>query len=183
MKLETNRVGRERPTCQPRPFDRALALFDPLFARATLVVESNDAFCWAAHVGNYKADTRIKFARMPFDLGDDPAGFCPSPGLIGEVGIGAPHFVRRPPNRARQQMADPFLQDAVRWQPYCVFDPLGFEKLINFGIGETRVGPEINARDLPLVAFDNRLQHTVPLWTLPGRSEHRSRSPNWLNTK
>jgi hypothetical protein len=24
-------------------------------------------------------------------------------------------------------MADPFLQDAVRWQPYCVFDPLGFE--------------------------------------------------------
>jgi hypothetical protein len=42
------------------------------------------------------------------------------------------------------------------------FDPLGFEKLINFGIGKTRVGPEINARDLPLVAFDNRLQHTVP---------------------
>jgi len=32
------------------------------------------------------------------------------------------------------------VQDAVRWQPYCVFDPLGFEKLINFGIGETRVG-------------------------------------------
>src|SRR6202035_4273098 len=59
-------------------------------------------------------------------------------------------------------MADPFMQDAVRWQPYCVFDPLDYEKLINFGIGETRVGPEINARDLPLVAFDNRLQHTVP---------------------
>jgi hypothetical protein len=59
-------------------------------------------------------------------------------------------------------MADPFLQNAVRWQPYCVFDPLGFEKLINFGIGETRVCPEINARDFPLVAFDNRLQHTLP---------------------
>src|SRR4030081_2795967 len=105
---------------------------------------------------------RIEFACMPFDLVDDAAGFCPTPGLIGEVHIGAPHFVRRPPNRARQQMADPFLQDAVRRQPYCVFDPLGFEKLINFGLGETRVGPEINARDLPLVAFDNRLQHTVP---------------------
>ena len=49
-----------------------------------------------------------------------------------------------------------------RWQPYCVFDPLGFEKLINFGIGETRVGSEIDARNLPLVAFENRLQHTVP---------------------
>jgi hypothetical protein len=59
-------------------------------------------------------------------------------------------------------MADPFLQDAVRWQPYCVLDPLDFEKLINFGIGETRVGPEINARNLPLVAFDNWLQHTFP---------------------
>ena len=108
-----------------------------LLACSALVVESNDALGWAAHVGDYKADTRIEFARMPFDLGDDAAGFCPTPGLIGEVRIGAPHFVRRPPNRARQQMADPFLQDAVRWQPYCVFDPLGFEKLINFGIGDT----------------------------------------------
>ena len=59
-------------------------------------------------------------------------------------------------------MADPFLQDAVRWQPYCVFDPLGFEKLVNLGIGKTRVGPEINARDLPLIALHNRLQHTLP---------------------
>src|ERR1700731_3823190 len=100
--------------------------------------------------------------RLPFDLGDDAAGFCPTPGLIGEVRIGAPHFVRRTPNRARQQMADPFLQDAVRWQPYCVFDPLCFEELVDIGIGEPRVGPEINARDFPLVAFDNRLQHTVP---------------------
>ena len=50
-------------------------------------------------------------------------------------------------------MADPFLQDAVRWQPYCVFDPLGFQNLINFGIGEPRVGPQINARDFPLVSL------------------------------
>src|SRR6202023_1651778 len=48
---------------------------------------------------------------------------------------------------------DPFLQDAVGWQPYCVFDPLCFEELVDIGIGEPRVGPEINARDLPLVAF------------------------------
>ena len=80
--------------------------------------------------------------------------------VANELSMG--YFVRRPPNRARQQMADPFLQDAVRWQPYCVFDPLGFEKLINFGIGKTRVCPEINARDFPLVAFDNRRQHTLP---------------------
>src|SRR5438309_5726209 len=39
--------------------------------------------------------------------------------VANELSMG--YFVRRPPNRARQQMADPFLQDAVRWQPYCVF--------------------------------------------------------------
>ena len=37
MKLKTNRVGGERATGQPRPFDRSLALFDPLLARAALV--------------------------------------------------------------------------------------------------------------------------------------------------
>ena len=36
-----------------------------------------------------EANTRIQFARMPFDLGDDAAGFCPTPGLIGEVRIGS----------------------------------------------------------------------------------------------
>src|ERR1700730_17384365 len=66
---------------------------------ATLVVEGDDIFGGPSHVGHDEADTRIKFARMPFDLGDDPAGFCPTSRLIGGVCIGAPHFVRRPPRR------------------------------------------------------------------------------------
>ena len=41
----------------------ALALFDPLFARATLVVEGDDIFGGPSHVGHDEADTRIKFAR------------------------------------------------------------------------------------------------------------------------
>jgi hypothetical protein len=59
-------------------------------------------------------------------------------------------------------MADPSLQDAVRRHPDRVVDPLGFEELVNFGICEARVGPEIDARDLPLVSFDNRGEHLLP---------------------
>jgi hypothetical protein len=59
---------------------------------SALVVESNDALGRAAHVGDYKAETRIEFARMPFDLGDDAARFQPAPGLIDEICIGTPHF-------------------------------------------------------------------------------------------
>jgi hypothetical protein len=99
---------------------------------------------------------------MPFDLGDDPTPLRPASGLIGEICIGTPHVVRRPSDRTRQQMADPLLQDAVRWQADRVFDPLGFEELVYFRIGESRVSPEINARDLPFVSFDNRLQHALP---------------------
>ena len=50
---------------------------------------------------------------MPFDLGDDTAGFCPASGLIGEVRAEAAHFVRRTPDRAREQVANPLLQDPV----------------------------------------------------------------------
>ena len=51
MKLEPHGVGGERPARQPRPLDRALALLDPLLARAALVVEGDDplgraATCW-----------------------------------------------------------------------------------------------------------------------------------------
>jgi hypothetical protein len=42
MKLEPHRVGRKRPTRQPRPFDHALTLFDPLLARPAFVVEGDD---------------------------------------------------------------------------------------------------------------------------------------------
>jgi hypothetical protein len=99
---------------------------------------------------------------MPFDLGNDPARRRPASGLIGEICIGTPHFIRRPPNRARQKMADPLLQDAVHRQSDCVLDPLSFEELVNAWIAEARISPEIDARDLSLVAFDNRNEHTLP---------------------
>jgi hypothetical protein len=44
-------------------------------------------------------------------------------------------------------MADPFLQDAVRWQPDCVFDLLGFEKsMVGSPLGaEAVIGPLSNS--------------------------------------
>ena len=39
---------------------------------------------------------------------------------------------------------------------------LGFEKLVNFGVSETRVGSEINARDFVSISRHNRLQHALP---------------------
>ena len=53
-----------------RPFDRARALFDPLFPDAELVIEADDILGWPRHVGDDEADARVKCARAPVDLGD-----------------------------------------------------------------------------------------------------------------
>jgi hypothetical protein len=73
-----------------------------LLARSALVVEGDNILGGPCHVRNNEADTRIEFARMPFDLGDAPARLSPASGLIGVICIGTPHFIRRSPNRARQ---------------------------------------------------------------------------------
>jgi len=80
MKLKANGVGGERAARQPRPFDRALALFDPLLARSPLVAELADVLGGPSHVRHdkAKADARIKLTRMPLDLGDDPTRLCPA---------------------------------------------------------------------------------------------------------
>src|SRR4029077_11581412 len=78
MKLEANSVGGEGTARQPRPLDRALALFDPLLTGPTLVVEGNDVLGGPHHVRDKEADARIKFAWMPFDLGHDAARLCPA---------------------------------------------------------------------------------------------------------
>jgi hypothetical protein len=47
--------------------------------------------------------------------------------------------------------------------PDRILDALSFEVLVDLGIGETRVGAEIDARDLALIARHDRLQHALPL--------------------
>src|SRR5215469_241569 len=110
MKLGANGIGRERPARQPRPFDRALAFLDPLFACAALVVERDHALGRAAHVRHDEADARTKFFGMPFDLGNHPARLAPASGLIAEIGMEPAQMVRRSSDWAPEQIADPALQ-------------------------------------------------------------------------
>src|SRR5262245_32335634 len=124
MKLEPHGVGRERPARQPRPFDRAFAFLDPLLACPALVVESNDALDRAAHVRHEEADAGIKFSGMPLDLGDNPPRLGPGSGLIAEIGMEPAHMVRRSSDWAREQIADPALQNLVARYPDREFDPL-----------------------------------------------------------
>src|SRR5262249_2906656 len=103
MKLEPHGVGRERPARQPRPFDRALAFFDPLFARAALVVERDHALGRAAHVRHDEADAGIKFSGMPLDLGDNPPRL--GPGSTLRPGSGTSR-VRRKRNKSAANRAN-----------------------------------------------------------------------------
>ena len=126
---------------------RALALFDPLLACAALVVESDDVLGRARQVGDDEAETRIEFARMPFDLGRRPGAASSSSGLIGEVRVESPDIVGRAAERALEHVSDPFLQDAVGRETDRILDALGFEKLVDIRISEAGVGAEVDARD------------------------------------
>src|SRR5262249_28219295 len=95
------------------PFDRALPFLDPLLARAALVVERDHALGRAAHVRHDEADAGIKFSGMPLDLGDNPPRLGPGSGLIAEIGMEPAHMVRRSSDWAREQIADPALQNLV----------------------------------------------------------------------
>jgi len=99
---------------------------------------------------------------MPLDFGDHPARLRPASGLIAEIGMEPAHLVRRSPDRALEQIADPVLQDPVRRQPDRILDPLRFEKLVDLGIGKAGVSPEIDAQDLALVARHDGLEHSAP---------------------
>jgi len=60
MELEADGIGGESAAGQPCPFDRALALFDPLLHRAALVVKGDDTLGRRCQVGDDEANTRIK---------------------------------------------------------------------------------------------------------------------------
>src|SRR5262245_32189429 len=67
---------------------------DPLLTCTALIVEGDNPLCRARRVGDDEADARNKLARMPVDLGDNPARLGPASGLIGEAGVEPPHMVR-----------------------------------------------------------------------------------------
>jgi hypothetical protein len=89
VKLEPDFIVAEPAARQPGPFDGVLAFLDPLFRRATLIVEGDDPFGGAAQVGDDEADAGIQFAVMPLDLGDDATFPVPRSGLVAEAGMEA----------------------------------------------------------------------------------------------
>ena len=113
---------------------------------------------------------------MLSDFGDHPARLGPASRLMGEIGMEPTYLVRRSPDRELAQVAHSLLQNAVGQKPDHILYPLGFEKLVAIGIGEGRVGAEIEARDLAAIARRDR--QPSALWMMPGRSAHRSRSPS-----
>src|SRR6266487_1296406 len=72
------------------------------------------------------------------------------------------HIVRWSSDCALEQVADPMLQDLVGRQADRIFDPLGFQELVNLRHGERCVSAEIDTRELAFVACNDRLEHAVP---------------------
>ena len=60
------------------------------------------------------------------------------------------------------QVGNPVLQNLVRRQTDRIFDPLGFEALVDPRHGEGGIGAEVDAKDLALIAHDDRFEHTLP---------------------
>jgi len=99
---------------------------------------------------------------MPLDLGHDAAWLIPALRLIAEAGVVAANLMRRSPDRALQQVADPTLQDAVGRQPDRVAGTLGFKELVHLGIGEGRVASAIKTLHDAPVARDYWFQDCAP---------------------
>src|SRR3954468_9977298 len=94
MKLKPNGVGPHRPARQPCPPDRVLALSDPVLRRAALIVEGHHALGRAAQVRDQEAHPRIEFARVPLNLGHDPARVAPALGLVAKADVEASDLMR-----------------------------------------------------------------------------------------
>src|SRR4051812_7249604 len=87
---------------------------------------------------------------------------CSSSAPVAQAGVITPHLVRRPPNRALQQMSDLVLQDLVGRKPDRVACTFGFKKLVDLGIGESGIAPEIQMLHDASITRDHRLQHRAP---------------------
>ena len=97
---------------------------------------------------------------MPLDLGNQPARLAPASGLIAEARMTLAHIVRGSSDRTLEQIADPVLEDPVGRQADRIFDPLGFQELVDLRHGERCVSAD--TQELALVACNDRLEHAVP---------------------
>jgi len=75
MQLQANGVVGELPAGEKRPLDGVLAPFNMQLRRAALIVERDNTRGRPGEIGHDEPKSWIEFARMPIDLGDNPAGF------------------------------------------------------------------------------------------------------------
>ena len=164
VQLQPHLIVAELPAGQARPAEGVFAFLDVLLGGAALVVEPDHPVWLHRQVGDYEADTREQFARVPFDLGDDAAFLVPGRRLILEVLVEALDLgQRRPPDRARQPMRDLLAQDVVRRQPDGLEEPGFFQSLIDLGDRVGGVGPEEASTKVALrVAGDDGVENVPP---------------------
>lgn len=85
VQLQPNLVVAEPLARQPGPAESVFTLLDVLLGGAASIVEAGDLVRLHGKVGDDEADLREQLARMPFDLGNDPARPVPGCGMILEL--------------------------------------------------------------------------------------------------
>ena len=91
---------------QPRPLHRILALLDPLFRRAAMVVEPYDPPWRPTQVRHDEAHPREQLSLVVLDLRHHPTRSRPALGLVQEIIVPDDRFIRRTAYRAGQQRLD-----------------------------------------------------------------------------
>src|SRR2546427_2377898 len=178
-------IGPEPVTGEAGPVGGGLALLDPLLGRPALVVEADDCSVRPKR-GDDEAYSGKQFTEVMLDLGDHAARAVPGGGLIVEAAVADQRGVARLAARPSEQVPDDPLKDVVGWQANRISHTSSFERLIDRGRGERRVGPDDDGVALRAVPVNNgrsTSSHPAALWTLPGRSLAARQSPCWLKTK
>jgi len=86
-KLKADLIIHKIMARKPRSVQGVLTFLDPLFGRASLVIEFYDVAGFPPEVRDYKVDPRKKLSRMPLDLGDYSASDLPTGCLIPKAMI------------------------------------------------------------------------------------------------
>ena len=147
---------------QPSPVQGVLAFLDPLLGHTASVVKVNHAWGLCAHIGHNETDSRIEFALMPFDLGDDPTRTVPTGGLIFEVGKPDDGLSGWTTHRPGQQVFNLLLKDIVCGKPDGIQKALLLQVFINPRLGKGGIPTKVFAEFLLLVASHDRFQQLLP---------------------
>ncbi len=104
--LKPHRIVEEAVAGEPRPFERVLALLDPLFGGSATVVEPNDIRCVSCEIGHDKTHSREQRTGVPLHLCHDPPRTIPTLGLILKARVVDLWPLRRASHPAFEQVPD-----------------------------------------------------------------------------